>query len=111
MPEKCKTCGGSNTYYREAHADTGLDEIELRCLDCEAKIPKLPLSFRLKEKASIIHHRLWGRFVIKPLLRLMRWSTKQTFGYCHICGCEAGFRSSYSKEGFFCTECRNRYYS
>lgn len=30
----CPKCGKKNARIREAHADTGMDEMELRCSDC-----------------------------------------------------------------------------
>ncbi len=35
--KKCVTCGSTNIYYREAHADTGMDEMEMCCRDYERK--------------------------------------------------------------------------
>lgn len=101
----CKNCGGTNTYWREEHADTGMDEMVLVCRDCTPKSLKLPLSYRIREKLSIKWRQIWGPYVVQNLFRIARWSTKQTHGYCTWCGSQPGFSSSVSRKGLRCTKC------
>lgn len=35
MSDKCKKCGSTDTYWREEHPDTGMDEMVLVCRVCE----------------------------------------------------------------------------
>jgi hypothetical protein len=92
----CKKCGGHDTYWREEHADTGMDEHVLVCRDCEGKPAPLPLSFRLREKAQIRFGKVWGKEVVSRLFRLARWAAKQGHGRCTWCGAEPGFSSVYA---------------
>jgi len=103
--DKCEKCGGTNTYWREEHPDTGMDEMVLVCRDCKPKTYKLPLSFRLKEAMSIKWRKIWGPLVVQRLFRLARWSSRKTFGYCTWCGGQPGFESSVSRKGLRCTRC------
>lgn len=101
----CKKCGGTNTYWREEHPDTGMDEMVQVCRDCKPKAKALPWQFRLREKLSMKWKRAWGKYVIKPLFKLARWSTRKTYGYCTWCGRQPGFSSSVSRKGLRCTGC------
>jgi len=91
----CKKCGGNNTYWREDNADTGMDEHALVCRDCDRKPARLPLSFRVREWASIRFGRMWGRVIVTRLFRLARWSAKVGKGRCTWCGAAPGFSSAY----------------
>jgi len=98
----CKKCNGANTYWREDHPDTGMDEMVLACRDCESKIARLPWKFRMREKLSIKWKKIWGRYIVQRLFRLARWSTRQTHGYCTWCGSQPGFSSEISQKGLRC---------
>jgi len=102
----CEKCGGVNTYWREEHPDTGMDEMVKVCRDCEPDIKPLPWSFRMREKLSLWFQPIYGRLVIRPLFRLTRKSTKYTYGYCSWCGRQPGFSSSISHKGLRCTGCQ-----
>lgn len=101
--EKCNVCGSKNTYYHEEHPDTGMDEIVLRCRDCEAKKPKLPLRFRVREFLSIKFNSFWGKRIVSPLFKLARWTARKGGNRCTWCGAQPGFSSSYSSKGLRCS--------
>ena len=91
----CGKCGGNNMYWHEAHPDTGMDEMELRCHDCEAKRPKLPLSFRLREWWTIKWKTWWGHHVVRRLFKIARLSARKGGYRCTWCGSEPGFSSCF----------------
>lgn len=99
---RCDKCGGTNIYWREEHPDTGMDEMVMVCRDCKPKVKPLPLSFKIRENISIWWSRHLGRYVVRNLFRLARWSAKRTNGYCTWCGAQPGFSSSVSRKGLRC---------
>ena len=107
MKTACKKCGGTNTYWREEHPDTGMDEVVLVCKDCQPKIHTLPLWFRVREKLSIKWKYSVGGYIVRVLFKLARLSTGQTYGYCTWCGRQPGFASSYSRKGLRCADCQD----
>jgi|WetSurMetagenome_2_1015567.scaffolds.fasta_scaffold155016_3 hypothetical protein len=107
VTQSCKKCGSTNTYWHEDHPDTGMDEMVLRCRDCDKKIKPLPFSFRVRERIEIWFHHVWGLLVIRNLFKVARWSADRTFGYCSWCGRQPGFNSSVSRKGLRCADCRN----
>ncbi len=98
----CSKCGGTNTYYAEEHADTGMDEMVLRCRDCANVAPKLPLKFRVREWLSIRFDRTWGKLVAR-LFRLARWAARKGGDSCTWCGARPGFSSTVSRKGLRCS--------
>lgn len=106
MDNICKKCGGVNTCWHEDHPDTGMNEMILVCQDCRPRVISLPLLFRVRESISIKWKQVWGRYVVKKLFRVARWSTTKTSGYCTWCGSQPGFNSSISRKGLRCTKCQ-----
>lgn len=98
----CKECGGDNTYWYEEHADTGMDEMVLRCRDCEAKerekwkksqgmwcVIWANMKWNIKCK-----FRWWlCRNITPHLFRLARWAARHSADTCTWCGRNPGFSS------------------
>lgn len=104
---KCKKCGSENTYWREEHPDTGMDEMVLVCVTCEIKKPKIPFSFLLKEKISIKFGNFWDKQIVSRLFRIARKAARSAGHRCTWCGSNPGFNSSYiCGKGLRCESCK-----
>lgn len=104
--DKCTKCGSKNTYWREQHPDTGMDEMVLVCADCEKEKPKLPFSFLLKEKINIKFNNWWDKQIVSRLFKIARKAARKAGYRCTWCGSDPGFESSYiGGKGLRCDSC------
>ena len=94
----CEECGSENTYWHEEHPGTGMDEMVLRCSDCEGKKQKPSALwwrwFHFKEMIAMWWSERKGR-VGNWFMRTGRSIHRTGTSRCTWCGSQPGFASCY----------------